>query len=225
MRLLIVEDEKHISDDVVKYLKPEGFKCDAAYNYLDAENKIISNKYDIILLDITLPNGNGLDLIPIIKEENNNTGILIISAKNSVDDKINGLDFGADDYITKPFFFTELNARIKSVIRRRQHQNLNKIVFEEIKITTESKSVFVNYNSLNLTKSEYDILLYFIVNKNRLVTKQALADHLLGAAGDDLNTYDLIYSHIKNLRKKLVEAGANDYIKTMYSAGYKFTNQ
>jgi len=225
MRILIIEDEKHISNDIEKYLIPEGFKCDTSFNYLDAEDKIISNQYDIILLDITLPNGSGLDLIPIIKEQKNNTGILIISAKNSIDDKINGLDNGADDYITKPFYLTEINARIKSVIRRRQHDNVTEITFEEITINANEKSVYVNKQLINLTKSEYDIFLYFVANKNRLVTKQALADHLLGAAGDDLNSYDLIYSHIKNLRKKLIEAGAKDYIKTMYATGYKLTNQ
>jgi len=225
MRILIIEDEKSISTDIANYLKPEGYKCDKAFNYEEAEDKIFSSKYDIILLDITLPNSNGLHLIPIIKKQYSETGILIISAKNSVDDKINGLDLGADDYITKPFFLTEINARIKAIIRRRQHQNLSIIEFEEITISPTNKSVAVNSININLTKSEYDILYYFIVNKNRLVTKQALADHLLGAAGDELNSYDLIYSHIKNLRKKLIDAGAADYIKTIYAMGYKFTNQ
>ncbi|MFM2225630.1 MAG: hypothetical protein RJA07_1832 [Bacteroidota bacterium] len=225
MRILIVEDEKSISTDIVNYLKPEGYKCDTAFSYAEAEDKILSAQYDIVLLDITLPMGNGLDLIPITKQQHPQTGILIISAKNSVDDKINGLDLGADDYITKPFFLTEINARVKSVIRRRQHQNLSIIQFEEITISPADKSVRVNTTDINITKSEYDILLYFVVNKNRLVTKQALADHLLGAAGDELNSYDLIYSHIKNLRKKLIDAGATDYIKTIYAMGYKFTNQ
>lgn len=225
MRILIVEDEKSISTDVVNYLKPEGYKCDTAFTYVEAEDKILSAQYDIILLDITLPNGSGLDLISTIKKQNAQTGILIISAKNSVDDKINGLDLGADDYITKPFFLSEINARIKSVIRRRQHDNQSTIQFEEVTISPANKSVTVNATALSITKSEYDILLYFVVNKNRLVTKQALADHLLGTAGDELNSYDLIYSHIKNLRKKLIEAGAADYIKTIYAMGYKFTNQ
>ncbi len=224
MRILIVEDEKLISNEVSKYLKPEGFKCDVAFTYLEAEQKIISNIYDIVLLDITLPKGSGLDLIPIIKNQNVKTGILIISAKNAIDDKIKGLDSGADDYITKPFFLTEINSRIKSVIRRRQYDNQLLVEFEEITISPDNKSVSVNNKQVPVTKSEYDILFYFIVNKNRLVTKQALADHLLGSAGDDLNSYDLIYSHIKNLRKKLIEAGAKDYIQTIYAMGYKFTN-
>lgn len=224
MNILIVEDEKTISNELSKYLKPEGYKCEAVFNFIEAEQKIISNSYDIILLDITLPNGNGLDLIPLIKSQNIKTGIIIISAKNAIDDKINGLDLGADDYITKPFYLTEINSRIKSVLRRRLFDNQSLVEYEEISISPDDKSVTVNNKPLALTKSEFDILLYFMVNKNRLVTKQALADHLLGSAGDDLNSYDLIYSHIKNLRKKLIESGSKDYIQTIYAMGYKFTN-
>jgi DNA-binding response OmpR family regulator len=159
-----------------------------------------------------------------LKNSKSKAGIIIISAKNSLDDKVDGLESGADDYLTKPFHLSELNARIKSVIRRRNFDGDKEIVFEEISINPDAQTVKVKNVAIALTKKEFDLLAFFISNKNRVVTKESIAEHLWGDDIDMSDSYDFIYSHIKNLRKKLIEAGANDYIITLYGAGYKFGN-
>jgi DNA-binding response OmpR family regulator len=175
-----------------------------------------------VLVDITLPGGNGLDIIRQLKKARSKAGIIIISAKNSLDDKIEGLELGADDYLPKPFHLSELNARIKSVVRRRNFEGNSEIRFGEITIDPEAKSVAVNGKAVTVTKKEFGLLLFFISNKNRVITKESIAEHLWGDNMDMADSYDFIYSHIKNLRKKLIEAGSADYIKTIYGAGYKF---
>jgi DNA-binding response OmpR family regulator len=177
------------------------------------------------LIDITLPGGSGLDIVKELKKSNPKTGIIIISAKNSLDDKIAGLDLGADDYITKPFHLAELNSRINSVLRRRNFEGSNEIVFEKLKLAPEKQEVFANNKPVSLTKKEFDLLLFFISNKNRVVTKESIAEHLWGDEMDMADSFDFIYSHIKNLRKKIMDAGADDYIKSIYGIGYKFSDQ
>lgn len=224
MKILVIEDEKSLSESIIKYLKQEGHICEYAMDFNAADIKIGSYDYDCFIIDITLPGGNGLDLIRKLKKGNIQAGIIIISAKNSLNDKVIGLDIGADDYLTKPFHLSELNARIKSLIRRRNFDGKNEIKVKEITIIPDIGigQVLVNNKQLFLTKKEYDLLMYFVTNKNRVLTKDAIAEHLWGDYIDSADSFDFIYNHIKNLRKKLIEQGCRDYIKTVYSMGYKF---
>ena len=224
MKILVIEDEKSLSESIIKYLKQEGHICEYAMDFNAADSKIGSYDYDCFIIDITLPGGNGLDLIRKLKKGNIQAGIIIISAKNSLNDKVDGLDIGADDYLTKPFHLSELNARVKSLIRRRNFDGNNEIKIKEITIIPDIGigQVLVNNKQLFLTKKEYDLLMYFVTNKNRVLTKDAIAEHLWGDYIDSADSFDFIYNHIKNLRKKLIEQGCRDYIKTVYSMGYKF---
>lgn len=225
MKLLIVEDEVELLYTTSKYLQKEDFICETAKTYFEAEDKLASYKYDVIILDINLPDGNGLDLLKKIKIINPETGVLIVSAKNSLDDKLKGLDLGADDYITKPFHLAELNSRVNSLIRRRKFKGNENIVFKEIEINPNAKTVKANDKSLDLTKKEFHLLLYFITNKNRVLTKEAIAEHLWGDNIDLVDNFDFIYTHMRNLRKKIKKNGAKDYLQTIYGLGYKFGDE
>lgn len=225
MKILLIEDEKELADSISTFLKQEGYLCEIAFDFNAAQEKIDLYKYDCVLVDINLPGGNGLDIVKALKKIKDQTGIIIISARNSVDDKIEGLDLGADDYLAKPFNLAELNSRIKSILRRRKFEGNTDIVFNEISIKTEESSAYVSKSPVTLTKKEYDLLLFFISNKNRVLTKESIAEHLWGDNMDMADSYDFIYTHIKNLRKKLVEKGCKDYMKTVYGMGYKFTDQ
>ncbi len=222
MKILIVEDEIELQKSMQHYLELEHNLVSVATNYSEAEFSIADHDYDCILLDITLPKGSGLDLIKVIKNKKSKAGIIIISAKNSFDDKILGLDLGADDYLPKPFYLPELNSRINAVVRRKNFDGNLEIVCNEIKIIPTQREVFVNNESVILTTKEYDLLLYFITNKNRVITKNALIDHLWGDNADDFDSFDFIYNHIKNLRKKLLEKNCSDYLQTIYGIGYNF---
>jgi DNA-binding response OmpR family regulator len=221
LKILIVEDEAALSESIEEYLSTQEYHCDIARNFHDAIEKIEFNDYDCILLDITLPDGDGLKILERLKEDKKTDGVLIISAKNSLDDKIKGLDLGADDYLSKPFHLSELNARIAAIIRRKRFDGNNIIHFENLCINTQKKLVTVEKNPVELTKKEYELLLYFIANKKRLISKDAIAEHLWG--NELSGGFDFIYTHIKNLRKKLMDAGDADYIKSVYGMGYKFT--
>ncbi len=223
MKILVIEVEVHLAEAIVEYLKHEGHICELAGTYQTAEQKIIVYSYDCVIVDITLPGGSGLSLINILKKHSETTGVIIISAKNSLDDKISGLDIGADDYLTKPFHLSELNARLRSLNRRKSFKGSKEIQFQEINIVPESGVAYINQKAIELTKKEYDLLLFFITNKNRVLTKEAIAEHLWGDHVDASDSFDFIYTHIKNLRKKLIEYGCKDYIKTAYGMGYKFT--
>jgi DNA-binding response OmpR family regulator len=223
MKILIVEDEIELIDSMATYLENEDFICEKATNFFDAEDKLISFNYDVVILDITLPDGTGIDLLKTIKKRDSSVGVLIVSAKNSLDDKLEGLDLGADDYITKPFHLAELNSRVKSLIRRQKFDGNDSIVFNEIEINPTSKEVTINNRLIELTRKEYNLLLYFISNKNKVVTKESIAEHLWGDEIEMADSYDFIYTHLGNLRKKIKKYGANDYVKTMYGLGYKFS--
>lgn len=225
MKILIVEDENHILDSIVVFLKQQDYLCEVATNYFEAEDKIICFEYDLVVLDITLPDGNGLNLIEKIKIKSAQTGILILSARNSLDDRINGLDKGADDYLPKPFHLTELNARINAIIRRRAYDGKKIISFNEIQINPLLKQVKVNETELDLTKKEYQLIFYLMINKNRIITKGAIAEHLWGDYIDLADNFDFIYTHVKNLRKKIAKAGGKDCIKTIYGIGYQIKAQ
>ena len=223
MRILIVEDEKNLLDSIRNYFKKENFVCDAVGNYNEASEKIYLNEYDCVIVDITLPDGSGLDLIKELKDENKQTGIIIVSAKDALDDKINGLELGSDDYLTKPFHLSELNARVKALIRRKNFDSSNVIKHNEIRIDLNSRSVYVNDELIVLTPKEYNLLIYLVANKNRVVTKISISERLWGDEMDMASSHDFIYTHIKNLRKKLTDKGCEDYLKTIYGIGYKFT--
>ena len=222
MKILIVEDEEMLSENIALYLKQENYDCEIAQNFRTAMDKIGGFDYDCILLDITLPDGNGLNILRELKKDKKTNGVIIISAKNALDDKIEGLNLGADDYLDKPFHLSELSARIAAVIRRRRFDGSSNIEVNELLMDTVARTVFINNKPLDITKMQYDLLLYFVVNKNRVLSKLAIAEHLSGDNADGLDNYDVVYAHIKNLKKKIAEAGGNDYIKSIYGMGYKF---
>jgi len=223
MRVLIIEDELSLSESISSCLKQENYTCDTAMDYHRALEKIDWFDYDCILLDITLPGGNGLDILKQLKEDNKMEGVLIISAKNSLEDRIEGLHLGADDYLPKPFHLSELVARVKAIIRRRRFGGSNIIQVDELLIDTLARTVKVNNRLLELTRKEYQLLLYFVNNKERVISKNAIAGHLWGDDMEEAANYDFIYTHVKNLRRKLMESGTSDYIQSVYGMGYKFT--
>jgi DNA-binding response OmpR family regulator len=222
MKLLIVEDEEELLSSLKAFLNTEGYLCEGAATYQEGIEKISLYEYDCILADIGLPDGSGLALIEKLKSKIDNTGVIIISAKNSLDDKILGLDMGADDYLTKPFNLSELNARLRSVLRRRKFEGNKEIIFNEIRANPEALKALVHEKPVLLTKKEFDLLIYFISNKNKVLTKESIVEHLWGDYIDSADSFDFIYAHISNLRKKLVENGANDYVHTVYGVGYTF---
>lgn len=224
MKILIIEDENDLAESIATYLSHEQYLCEFASTCSEALDKIQLYDYACILLDIGLPDGNGLNILEKLKLQNKQDGVIIISAKNALDDKIKGLQIGADDYLTKPFHLSELAARIYSVIRRKQFNNSNIIKQHELEIDLLAKTVTVNTDQVLLTKKEFDLLMYFVGNKNRVISKSTLAEHLSGDIADMLDNHDFIYAHVKNLKKKLTEAGCGSYIKTVYGTGYKWEN-
>lgn len=222
MKLLVVEDHQQLSSNIKSYLNQEGYVCEVAANYQQAVEKLYAYEYDMVALDLMLPDGNGMDLLRSIKENWPTLCVLIISAKNALDDKIQGLNLGADDYLAKPFHLAELNARIKAVFRRKNQQGDDKLVFEEIVLNTNTFEVTVNGELLDLTRKEFEMIQYLLLNQNRVLTKQSIAEHLWGDYMDTADSFDFVYQHIKNLRKKIAKARGNDYIQTVYGVGYKF---
>jgi DNA-binding response OmpR family regulator len=222
MKILIIEDEKELSESICTYLSGERFFCEQAFDFPTALEKISLHEYACIILDIMLPGGTGLDLIQTLQKAAKMDGVLIISAKDSLDDKVLALKAGADDYLTKPFHLSELAARVAAIIRRKSFDGRNCVQFEELTIDLNEKTAKVAGVLLDLTRKEFELLLYFVSNKNRVIAKDAIATHLWGDDMDLSGNYDFIYTHIKNLRKKLVGAGGADYIKSIYGMGYKF---
>ncbi|MFK8008871.1 MAG: response regulator transcription factor [Saprospiraceae bacterium] len=222
MKLLIIEDEQELLDLMLRYLKREGYVCESANTFSGGYKKINNYEYDCVVIDLNLPDGDGLKLVNILREDSTQTGIIIISARDTVDDRISGLDVGADDYLTKPFNLSELNARIKAVLRRKTNQFSKELKFGNLSINMDERKVVASEKVLQLTKKEYNILLYLARNKNRVVTKDSIAEHLWGDYMDDAVSFDFIYAHVKNLRKKLAENGCGDFLKTVYGIGYKF---
>lgn len=211
-----------LANSIADYLKSENYLSEFASTFSEAIEKIRIYDYDCILLDLMLPGGDGLKILSELKQNNKQEGVIIISAKDSIEDKIDGLKVGADDYLPKPFHLSELSARIYSLIRRKQFGSSNSIVINELQIDLLSKEVRVNNLIVQLTKKEFDLLIFLIGNKNRVISKAALAEHLSGDMADMLDNYDFVYAHIKNLKRKLAEAGCKDYIKTAYGMGYKW---
>ncbi|MBP9924515.1 MAG: response regulator transcription factor [Cyclobacteriaceae bacterium] len=222
MKVLLIEDEPELRKGILQYLLQENYVVETAEDFKNGSQKTGNYDYDCVLVDLSLPGGNGLDIVKELKRQKSKTGIIIISAKDSLDDKIKGLELGADDYLSKPFHLAELNARIKALIRRKNFDGEQNITINEIRIQPEDRRVFVHDTEVILTAKEFDLLIYFVSNKNRVVSKNAIAEHLSGDYADHFDQLDFIYSHIKNLRKKLVEKGCADYISTVYGIGYNF---
>lgn len=225
MKILIIEDEKEIALSIKNYFKANDVNCETAGNYKDAISKIAMYEYDCVLLDLMLPDGDGFDILRELKSKNKTEGVIIISAKETLDTRLEGFNLGADDYLTKPFHLSELLVRMRALIRRKNFKGSNLVIYNEITIDILSKSVTVNDIKLDITKKQIDLLLYLIGNENKVLSKGAIAEHLSGDMADMLDNHDFIYAHIKNLKKKLSQAGASDYIKTIYGLGYKWENE
>lgn len=222
MKLLIIEDEAGLRETIEKYFTEEGSICEACSNLATALQKIALYEYDCILLDIGLPDGEGFAVLEYLKIHGKNECVLIISARNGIDDKVKGLNIGADDYITKPFHLAELKARLFAVFRRKAFGSNNILNYKEISIDLLGRTVNVNDQELTLTRKEYEMLLYFIANKGRVISKNAIAEHLWGDEMDMHDSFDFIYTHIKNIRKKLMDLCGKDFITSVYGIGYKF---
>lgn len=221
MKILVVEDEKSLRDVIVESLEKERYVVEVASNYNEASFKVSDYDYDCILLDITLPGGSGLDILRTIKSTKKNEGVIIISAKDSIDDKVAGLDLGADDYLAKPFHLAELNARVKSVIRRKQMDGNLLLEMGNLTLNPQTFYVEVGGKPLALNRKEYDLLYYFISNPNRVLNKTTLVEAVWGDYADQADSLDFVYSQVKNLRKKMVSIGADVELKAVYGFGYK----
>ncbi|OAB78651.1 response regulator transcription factor [Cochleicola gelatinilyticus] len=219
MKILIVEDEPQMLDNMRQSLVREHYTVEAVSSFKDANDKIGLYEYDCILLDIGLPDGNGLELLQNLKKQGKEDGVIIVSAKDSLDDRLTGLDLGADDYLPKPFHMAELHARVKAVVRRRNFEGNKLVEAGNVTIDPESRNVLIEGEEVILNRKEYDILMYLITNKTRLVTKAALAEHVWGDHIDQADSFDFIYSQIKNLRKKLEKATIQ--VEAVYGVGYK----
>lgn len=222
MKLLIVEDEPALRESIKKYFTADGSICETSATLQAAREKVDLYEYDCILLDIGLPDGDGLKLLEHLKKTGKEDGVVIISARNSLDDKLNGLNLGADDYLVKPFHMAELKARIAAVYRRKSFKGSNLLQYQDITVDLHLMEVKVADKPIVLTRKEYDILMYFIANTGKVITKNALAEHLWKDNIDMADSFDFIYTHIKNLRKKLYEPSGKDFIKSVYGLGYKF---
>ena len=211
-----------LAEGIASMLTRDGFVTEVAFNYSEGIEKIHLYEYDCVVIDINLPDGLGFDIVEVLKKIKASCGIIIISARNALDDKIKSLDIGSDDYLTKPFHISELIARVKSILRRRNFGGRNEIAYNEIKVNYSSRRVLVNEAEVILSKKEFDLLIFFLSNVDMALTKLAIAEHLWGDNIVSADSLDILYSHIKNLRKKLSEKGSQDYINSIYGIGYKF---
>ena len=225
MKLLLIEDDPLLRKTMQPYLEAEGYTVTIAATVRQALTTAYDHDYDCVVVDISLPDGSGLDVVRQLKKEQSGAGIIIVSAKDSLPDKLTGLELGADDYLTKPFHLPELNARIKSVLRRRLFAGQTLIHFGAINIDPHTHQVLVEKQAVLLTEKEYQLLLFFVANPNRLLTKVAIAEYVWGDHMDLANSHDFLYTHIKTLRKKLLEKGCPDYLKTRYGVGYLFSEK
>lgn len=221
MKVLIVEDEPEMLESIERALKQENAVVESASNLQDALDKALIYEYDCILLDVNLPDGSGLELLQELKNHNKSEGVLIISARNSLDDKLEGLNLGADDYLTKPFHFSELIARIRSIIRRKKFDGNSLVEIGNIQVDVTNQTVVIAGKPVTLNRKEFAILMYLISNKGRLVHKTALAEHVWGDNIDESDNFEFIYSQIKNLRKKMNDLESGIEIQSIYGVGYK----
>lgn len=225
MKILIIEDEKELSDNIVTFLSSENYLCEQAFTCADAKMKVNLYEYDCVILDLMLPDGNGLDLLRNIRNNHNQVGVIIVSAKDSINDKIIGLEVGADDYLSKPFSLPELKTRIYAIIRRKQFNTNNLMYSNGVTIDLLKKIVKVGPNIITLTRTEYELLLFLISNKNKVISKLSMAEHLTGEMADMLDNHNFVYTHIKNLKAKLAMNGCSECIKNIYGTGYKWVEE
>tara|TARA_R110000868_G_scaffold83058_6_gene234727 strand:+ start:25391 stop:26068 length:678 start_codon:yes stop_codon:yes gene_type:complete len=225
MNILLIEDEADLAKSIQDYLTGNDFVCGWAKNFSSAMDKISIYDYDCVLLDLMLPDGNGFELLKQLKKLNKTDGVIIISAKENLETRLEGFNLGADDYLVKPFHLSELLVRIQALIRRKKFDGNNIITFNEIQINLLSKVVKVNDATIDITKKEIDLLLFLIGNDNRVLSKEAIAEHLSGDMADMLDNHDFVYAHIKNLKKKLKNRQSKNYIKTVYGLGYKWQDE
>ena len=225
MKILIVEDEPAIAKSITDYMAPNAFMCESASTVAEAMEKIELYNYDCILLDLMLPDGDGFEILRQLRRLKKTDGLIIISAKEALDTRIEGLQLGADDYLTKPFHLSELLVRVQAIIRRKNFSGNNTVAFHEIEVDILARTVTVKGSRLEVTKKEIDLLLFLIANQGKVLSKGAIAEHLSGDMADMLDNHDFVYAHIKNLKKKLAKAGSADYIKTVYGLGYKWSDE
>jgi DNA-binding response OmpR family regulator len=223
MKILIIEDEYKLLKAIEEFLLSEQYVVEKAIDYHSAMEKVLLYAYDCILLDISLPGGSGLKVLEAMKKEGKTGNVIIISAKNAIEDKISGLDSGADDYLTKPFHMLELHARIRAVLRRKQRDGQQLLSMGNLSVDFAQRQLFVDNIPLKLNRKEFDMLLFFLTNKNRLITMEALAEHVWGDCSDMADSFDFVYSQVKNLRKKLKSSGATVLLENVYGAGYRLT--
>ena len=223
MQILIVEDELPLMESMVSYLEMEGFRCEQATSYHAGLCSLDKHDYICLLIDLNLPDGDGMDLVKMARQNQNSSGIIIISARNALEERVKGLEVGADDYLVKPFHLSELVARVHSVARRTRSMGEEILTFGMIRVMPEERACFVEDRQIDLTRKEHDLLLYLMSNRNRVITKESIADYLWGEYGGGYGSYDFVYTHLKNLRRKLMDADCPDYIKNMYGVGYKFS--
>lgn len=221
MKILVIEDEPAMRETMVQSLQQESYVVETAIDFYTAQQKLEMYEYDCILLDIGLPGGSGLTLLEQLKQDNKTEAVIIVSARDSLDDKVKGLNLGADDYLAKPFHLAELHARVKSLLRRKKSGGQQFIIVNNLKIDADQRMLWVNEKEVELNRKEFDVLVYLVTNKNRLVNKSALAEHVWGDYIDEVNSFDFIYSQIKNLRKKLKDHEAEVEIQAIYGVGYK----
>lgn len=223
MKLLVIEDERSLRENIVHFLTGNGYICESCGTLQAATDKLADYDYDCVLLDLGLPDGEGLAVLNYLQRRMKGESVIIISARNSLDDRLKGLDIGADDYMTKPFHFAELKSRLTAIYRRKNANSNNRLIFNEISIDLHGHNVEINGAPVALTRTEYEMLLYFIVNKGRVISKTAIAEHLWGDEMDINDNFDFLYTHVKNLRKKLADAFCTEYLTSVYGIGYKFT--
>ena len=221
MNVLIVEDEKSLAGEIAAFLRSESFLCDLSYTGMDASEKIAINLYDFVLLDLGLPDYNGLDLINEARQAGSEASFIIITARGAVEDKVKGLDIGADDYLAKPFALIELLSRINAVARRKFRITVQEITLGDFIMQTESRKLFCKGNEVELTKKEYDLLWYLVLNSNKVLTRHQLYEHIWGNILDDQYDSNFIDVHIKNLRKKLNAHSTTPWLETVRGVGYR----
>ncbi len=225
MKVLLVEDEPELRRSIRMYLQEEGFLIEAASDLPSALEKVDLHGYDAVLVDITLPTGNGLDIVRAVQRKAPDTGVIIISAKGSLEDKITGLATGADDYLPKPFHLPELVARLRALFRRKQLNGQRAIEFDELRIVPDDKRVEVNGERVDLTPIQFDLLLFLATNKDRVLSRSAIVEHVRGDLAERMDHGNFLYTHMKNLRRKLEEKGCRERIGTVYGLGYRFNSQ
>ncbi|MGI4740093.1 MAG: response regulator transcription factor [Janthinobacterium lividum] len=222
MKLLLIEDEPDLLASLVSYLQAQQYVCEVATTYAQAQEKMLLYNYECIVLDLTLPGGDGLDLLRQLQQQQRAAGVIITSARAGVDDRITGLELGADDYLPKPFYLPELSARIAALVRRRHYQGSNLLVVGALRVDVPARRASVADRALTLTRTEFDLLLLLLANQGRVITKGAIAEHLSGDAAEQFDSFEHVYAHVKNLKRKLTEAGAANYIRMVYGLGYRF---